>query len=542
MSKVQKLKSTTDAFLKASKSIYGPEISGSHLINGKLKRGENFFQSLNPADLSDVVGSFPSASKKDIDETVKAAAAAYEKWRKVPAPVRGNAIGRLAQVLEREKENLAKIITREIGKTLKESLGEVQEAIDTALFFQSEGRRLYGQTVPSELPQKELMTYRRPLGVCLMITASNFPFAVPSWKIIPALIAGNTVIWKSSQDAPATALSFAMCFQEAGFPAGVVNLIHGDGEVGQTCLEYVEKGLVQKVSFTGSTAVGKKIGEICGRALQIPSLELGGKNPLIIYKDADLDKAIPTSIVSCYGTAGQRCTSTGNIIIHKDIYDEFKSKFMKAASGIKIGNPLLSKNILYGPLIAERYLQNFLKHLEWGKKDGGRLLFGNGRISKKNPYPNFSGDPDAGWFVTPTLWEGVKKDMRLFQEEIFGPTVNLVKVNSFDEAMECANGHDYGLSSAIFTEDAHLMLEFKENIQAGMSSINNSTTGAEAHLPFGGIKGSGNGTRESGIWVLDSYTRWHAVNVDLASQLQLAQMDTDYGDFREPISFKDWVK
>lgn len=528
-------------YLKNTSRPYGPEVIGGHWINGKFKRGSNHFKSVNPSDLTDTVGTFPNATEKEIEDAVKAANAAYEKWRKVPAPVRGSAIGRLAQILEREKESLAKIITREIGKTMKEAIGEVQEAIDTAHFFQSEGRRLYGQTVPSELPNKELFTYRRPLGVCLMITASNFPFAVPSWKLIPALLCGNTVVWKPSQDAPAAALSFALCLQEAGFPDGVVNVIYGDGAVGETCLSYVEEKLIHKVSFTGSTAVGQKIGAICGRALQNPSLELGGKNPLIIYKDADLKKAIPTSIVSCYGTAGQRCTSTGNIIIHKDIYEEFKKKFVEAARQIKIGNPLADSKILYGPLIAERYLKNFLNHLEWGKKDGAKLLLGTGRITKKNPYTHFSGDPDAGWFVTPTLWEGVKKNMRLFQEEIFGPTVNLVKVNSFDEAMEHANGHIYGLSSAIFTEDPHLMLAFKENIQAGMSSINNSTTGAEAHLPFGGVKASGNGTRESGIWVLDSYTRWHAVNVDLASQLQLAQMDVDYGATRDQVSFRDWT-
>lgn len=533
--------SSQSDYLKNSRRPYGPEVIGGHWINGKYKRGSNHFKSVNPSDLSDVVGTFPNASDRDVEEAVKSANFAFEKWRKVPAPVRGNAIGRLAQVLEREKLNLAKIITREIGKTMKESIGEVQEAIDTAYFFQSEGRRLYGQTVPSELPNKELYTYRRPLGVCLMITASNFPFAVPSWKIIPALLCGNTVVWKPSQDAPATALSFALCFKEAGIPDGVVNVIFGDGKVGETCLSYVEQKKIHKVSFTGSTHVGQKIGAICGKALQNPSLELGGKNPLIIHKDADLKKAIPTSIVSCYGTAGQRCTSTGNIIIHKDIYDEFKKKFVEAAKQIRIGNPLVEKNILHGPLIAERYLKNFASHLEWGKKEGAKLLLGSGRITKKNPYANFFGDPDAGWFVTPTLWEGVKMPMRLFQEEIFGPTVNLVKVSSFDEALEHANGHIYGLSSAIFTEDPHLMLTFKENIQAGMSSINNSTTGAEAHLPFGGIKGSGNGTRESGIWVLDSYTRWHAVNVDLASQLQLAQMDVDYGGFQAQVSFKDWT-
>lgn len=534
-------KQLCELFKNDGNKSYGPELVGGHWINSKLIRGTNHFSSVNPADLKDVVATFPNATDSEIEDAVKGCELAFKKWSKVPAPVRGNAIGRLATIMDREKENLARIITREIGKPYREALGEVQEAIDTAHFFQSEGRRLYGQTVPSELPNKELFTYRRPLGVCLMITASNFPFAVPSWKIIPALVAGNTVVWKPSQDAPTTALSFALCFEEAGFPEGVVQVVFGEGSTGEKLTNYIEKGRIQKLSFTGSSAVGRKLGEICGRALQTPSLELGGKNPLIIHKDANLDKAIPTSIVSCYGTGGQRCTSTGNIIIHKDIYDEFKTKFVAALKQIKIGNPSRDPSTLYGPLIAERYLKNFLSHLEWGKKDGASLLAGSGQISSKNPYPHFSGDPDAGWFVSPTLWEGVNPKMRLFQEEIFGPTVNLCKVDSFDQAMEWANAHAYGLSSAIFTDDPYLMLAFKENIQAGMSSINNSTTGAEAHLPFGGIKASGNGTRESGIWVLDSYTRWHAVNVDLASQLQLAQMDVDYGHAKEPISFKGWT-
>lgn len=533
--------SRPQSLLKSSRHKYGPEIIGGHFIGGKLVRGEHHFISFNASDISDRVGTFPSASNREIEAVIRAATASFEKWRATPAPVRGAAIGRLAAILEREKESLARIITREIGKTLKEARGEVQEAIDTAQFFQSEGRRLYGQTVPSELQNKELMTYRRPLGVCLMITASNFPFAVPSWKLIPALLTGNTVIWKASQDAPATALSFALCFQEAGFPAGTVNLIHGDGSVGEKLLNYVERGKIQKVSFTGSTAVGRKIGEVCGRALQIPSLELGGKNPLIIHKDANLEKAVPTAIVSSYGTAGQRCTSTGNIIIHKDVYKKFRDEFLAAMKKIRIGNPLVDKNVFCGPLIAERYLKNFIDHLKWGKKDGAALLAGTGQITKTNPYSQFSGDPDKGWFVTPCLWEEVTVKMRLFQEEIFGPTVNLVKANNFDHALEMANAHPYGLSSAIFTEDPRVMLTFKENIQAGMSSINNSTTGAEAHLPFGGVKASGNGTRESGIWVLDSYTRWHAVNVDLAGKLQLAQMDVSYGDSAELVSFKDWV-
>jgi aldehyde dehydrogenase (NAD+) len=271
-------------------------------------------------------------------------------------------------------------------------------------------------------------------------------------------------------------------------------------------------------------------------------LELGGKNPLIIHKDALIEKAIPTSIVSSFGTGGQRCTSTGNIIIHEAVYDKFKTAFLEAAKKIKIGNPITHHDVLYGPLFSERYLTSFLEHLEWGKTDGAKLLLGSGRITSKNPYPHFSGDPDAGWYVSPTIWENVTPNNRLFQEEVFGPSINLVKAKSLEEAVDFANAHAYGLSSAIFTEDPRAMLYFKENIEAGMSSINNSTTGAEAHLPFGCTKASGNGTRESGIWVLDSYTRWHAVNVDLATQLQLAQMDVDHGHAREIQSFKTWTR
>ncbi|TVQ77629.1 MAG: aldehyde dehydrogenase family protein [Bradymonadales bacterium] len=525
-------------------SVYGPQLMGAHLIRGKFVReGSEFLQSFNSANHEDLLGEFPVAGESQIQQAVSAAQDAFEKWKKTPAPIRGSFIGRLSQILEREKEPLARIITREIGKPLKESLGEVQEAIDTAQFFQSEGRRLYGQTVPSELPDKELMTYRRPLGVCLMITASNFPFAVPSWKIIPALLTGNSVIWKPSQDAPATALSFALCFLEAGFPDGVINLLFGDGKTGEALMSFVEKSKIHKVSFTGSSAVGRKIGEVCGRALQTPSLELGGKNPLILDESADLQKAVPTSIVSCFGTAGQRCTSTGNIIVHEKIYDRFEKAFLEAIRNIKIGNPLLHPEALYGPLFAERYLQTFLDHLNWGEKEGAKRLTGKGRITKDEMSPHFVGEnPDQGWFVEPTLWAAVRPSMRLFQEEIFGPTVNLVKAKSFEEALSFANDHAYGLSSAIFTQNPLHMLRFKEGIEAGMSSINNSTTGAEAHLPFGGTKASGNGTRESGIWVLDSYTRWHAVNVDLASGLQLAQMDVDYGRAGEKQDFSDWVK
>lgn len=527
---------------QSQRGAYGPAITGRHWIDGKLVGGSKTFESKNPSDLDDIVGRFPQASDEEVKLAVEAANRCFQKWRATPAPIRGNAIGRLARVLEREKDHLAWIITREIGKPIKESKGEVQEAIDTAQFFQSEGRRLYGMTTPSELPQKELMTYRRPLGSCLMITACNFPFAVPSWKIIPALLCGNTVVWKASQDVPCTALAFALCFEEAGFPSGSLNLIFGDGSVGQKCLKWVEEGKLQKVSFTGSMEVGKKIGEICGRSLQSPSLELGGKNPLIIDSNANLDKAISTSIISTYGTAGQRCTSTGNIIVHKDIYHEFKKRFINEVKKIPIGNPYHETSVLYGPLFAKRYLDRFLEHLQWGQQEAGaNLLLGQGQISKQNPWPHFFGDADKGWYVAPTLWEVNSTDNRLFQEEIFGPTVNLIQADSFEQALEMANAHPYGLSSALFSESPLNILTFKENIEAGMSSVNNSTTGAEAHLPFGGIKHSGNGARENGVWVLDSYTRWHTVNMDLAPDLQLAQMDVDYGGFKEPTSFRDWT-
>jgi aldehyde dehydrogenase (NAD+) len=532
----------TQSILHDEKNIYGPQIQGAHWIDSKMLAGENYFKSINSSDHNDIVGSFPSAGKKEVELAIRSAKTAFDTWKKTPAPVRGSAINRLAKVLEREKEALAKIITREIGKPYREALGEVQEAIDTAHFFQSEGRRLYGQTVPSELPQKELMTYRRPLGVCLMITASNFPFAVPSWKLIPALLAGNTVIWKPSPDAPATALSFALCFQEAGFLPGCINVLFGGSETGELLLQEVASNRIQKVSFTGSTSVGRKIGETCGRALQNPSLELGGKNPLVVLADAPIEKAVSTSIVSCFGTAGQRCTSTGSIILEERVYDVFKKKFLEKVDQIRIGNPLLSDDVLYGPLFSQRYLSQFLEHLQWGKSEGASLIRGHGRITNQNPYPHFVGNPDDGWYVTPCVWENVEPSMRLFQEEIFGPSINLVKAKDFDHALELANATAYGLSSAIFTQDPLNMLKFKEGIEAGMTSVNNSTTGAEAHLPFGGTKASGNGTRESGIWVLESYTRWQAVNVDLSSHLQLAQMDVEYGEEGDVVSFKSWVK
>jgi len=508
-----------------------------NLINGQEVDSPTTFISYNPARLSDIVGEFPEATQEQVQQACEVAGRAFKSWSKTPAPIRGQIIGNLAAAVEREKEALSQLVSREMGKTLKEARGDVQEAIDTCNFFQSEGRRLYGQTVPSEMPNKELVTYRRPLGVVGIITAGNFPIAVPSWKIIPALLTGNTIVWKPSEDCPASSYAFAKLIEEAGVPAGVLNVVFGGGKgaAGQYLVEMMDKGLLHKFAFTGSTAVGRQIGEAAGRNLLHPTLELGGKNPLVVMADADVENAVSGALWAAFGTAGQRCTSAGNILLDEPIYEAFKTQFLEAVRAIKIGDPLAHPAVLYGPFINERFMRNWEQHYEWGQKDGATLLYGQGRITPTHKPEGFQGNPEAGYFGWPTVWENVKPGMSLFQKEIFGPTINLVKFSGIDQAIEFANRVEYGLSSAIYTNNREWAYKFKENIEAGMTSINNSTTGAEAHMPFGGVKGSGNGTRESGIWVLESYTYWQGVNEDISGKLQLAQMDTAYVTVSEPF-------
>jgi aldehyde dehydrogenase (NAD+) len=490
-----------------------------------------------------VIGDFPIANKDQVRAACQAARAAFFKWSKTPAPIRGEVIGNIAKAIAREKEALSHLLSREMGKTLKEARGDVQEAIDTCYFFQSEGRRLYGQTVPSEMRNKELMTYRRPVGVVGIVTAGNFPVAVPSWKIIPALITGNTIVWKPSEDSPATSYAFAKLLEEGGLPDGVLNVVFGLGanSTGQDLVSMMDEGLLNKFAFTGSTAVGRQIGEIAGRNLLHPTLELGGKNPLVVMRDADLENALSGALWASFGTGGQRCTSAGNIIVDAPVYDEFKTRFLERVRAIKIGNPLEHDDVLYGPFINERMFQTWLAHYDWGKADGATLLHGTGRISSDAPFSGFQGDPADGFYGSPTVWEA-KPGMKIFQTEVFGPTVNLVRVDGIEDAIQTANAVEYGLSSAIYTNHRLWAHQFKDTIQAGMTSINNSTTGAEAHMPFGGIKGSGNGTRESGIWVLDGYTYWHGVNDDISGKLQLAQMDTEYPHARAAFSVSSVTK
>lgn len=525
---------------------YGKTVKGYNLITGEerpAKSGKTI-ESRNPANLDDLVGVFPESDIDDLREAARTAKDAYKKWSGTPAPIRGEVIGRIGTIIEREKEALARLMTREMGKTLKESVGSIQEGIDTARFFQSEGRRLYGETVPSEMRNKECYTYRRPIGVCAMITAGNFPFAVPCWKIIPAILCGNTVVWKPSKDTPTIGYLLGKIFMEAGVPKGVVNIVHGGGATtGEKLLKLIDEGLIQKVSFTGSTAVGRKIGEICGRNLQTPSLELGGKNPMIVMESANFEAALEGALWAAYGTAGQRCTSLGCLILHKPIAKKFTEAFLERAKQIKIGDPSLNNDVLYGPMINERFLKDYVAHLDWGKADGATLAYGKGRITENNKPSNFAGNAAKGLYVWPSLWTGLKTSMKLAQEEIFGPVTGMIEVNNFDEAIEAANANRYGLSSAIYTNIPLEIVRFKNEIQSGMASINNSTTGAEAHLPFGGNKESGNGTRESGIWVIDAYTKYQAVNMDLSGKLQLAQMETEYiattqkqADFRSIFS------
>ena len=513
-----------------------PKVRGYNIINGELTLASDgaTYESINPAWLEDCLGEFPLSTKEDVHDALRAARVAFPDWAATPAPTRGQVIGNMGRLLMQHKDELVRLQAREIGKTIKECGGEFQEAIDTCLFFQSEGRRLYGQTVNSELPNKELFTYRRPLGVCGIINACNFPSAVPFWKMIPAIMCGNTCVWKSPQDSPLLSFALTRIMHEAGLPNGVINLIHGKGSgAGQHLVDSADLGMVNKISFTGSTAVGKMIGEVCGRNLVSASLELGGKNPLVIMPSANIENAVQGAYWAGFGTAGQRCTSLGNLIIHEDIYDEFVERFMEKVKSTAIGDSMRNDGVLYGSMLSEKYAVDFLKGIDMCETSGATKIWGEGRITNDNKPENFHGDASEGVYMWPHVYVDVTEDMECFHEEIFGPVVTIVKARDFDHALHLANASPYGLSSAIYTNDRLEAYRYKTGIKAGMTGINNSTTGAEAHLPFGGVKGSGNGTRESGIWVIEAYSYWHAVNDELSGKLQLAQMDVEEIEMEE---------
>jgi alpha-ketoglutaric semialdehyde dehydrogenase len=483
--------------------------------------------STNPARTDDVVADVLLGDESTFVAACEAARAAQQAWAAVPAPVRGRAIQQVGRLVEDNKEALARLVTREIGKPYAESLGEVQEIVDTCNFFLGEGRRLYGQTVPSEMPDKQLFTFRVPVGVAAIITAGNFPVAVPAWYLVPALLCGNAVVWKPAEYAPATAEALAQLFLHAGLPDGVFNLVLAAGQETFAGLEQaLERRLVDKVGFTGSSAVGAEIGALCGRHLQSPCLELGGKNPLVVMDDADLDLAVEGALFSGFGTAGQRCTSLGTVIVDERVHDDFMARFKAAVEGAAIGDP--SRDVLYGPMIHERFLRRFEDEWLGLVRDHHSVhgSSGTGRITAANPRQGFVGDdPEQGLFVHPTIVDGVRADDDLANTETFGPLVGVASFGDFDEAIALANGHGYGLSASIYTTSPKHAFRYRERIGAGMVSVNNSTSGAEAHLPFGGNGRSGNGSRQSGMWVLDQFTRWQALNWDYAGKLQKAQMD-----------------
>jgi alpha-ketoglutaric semialdehyde dehydrogenase len=499
---------------------------GSVVSGSRIGGVGEVFRSTNPARLDDLVAEVSLGDAAVFEAAARAASGAQQAWADVPAPVRGRAIGGIGRLVEDNKTALAGLVTREVGKPYAEALGEVQEIIDTCEFFLSEGRRLYGQTVPSEMPDKQLFTFRNPVGVVAVVTAGNFPVAVPSWYIIPALLAGNAVVWKPAEYSAAVAEAFfELCVRGGGLPTGVLNLVYADGAATFAGLERsLAAGLVDKIGFTGSSEVGARVGELAGRHLQSACLELGGKNPMVVTPNADLPLAVEGALFSGFGTAGQRCTSLGTVIVHESVHDEFLAALADATAAARIGDP--TQDVLYGPMLDERFAGRFESFLGWiGPQHKVLGSSGIGRITGANPRAGFVGDPDAGIYYHPTIVAGVQPSDEIFRAETFGPLVGITTYRSIEDAVALANAPGYGLSSSIYTNDPQEAFAFRRGVSAGMVSVNNSTSGAEAHLPFGGNGKSGNGARQSGVWVLDQMTRWQAVNWDYSGRLQKAQMD-----------------
>ena len=472
------------------------------------------FEDRNPADTREVVGIFQRSNKADVDAAVDAAKRAFAKWRLVPAPRRAEMVFRAADILLERKEEYARDMTREMGKVLKETRGDVQEAIDAAFYNAGEGRRMFGPTVPSELPNKFAMAVRTPIGVCGMITPWNFPMAIPSWKLLPAIVCGNTCVIKPAQDTPLSTFNLVQALADAGVPRGVLNIVTGFGsEVGTPLSEHPT---VRAISLTGSSAVGRIVGQTAAKSFKHCSLELGGKNPMIVLDDANLELAIEGGLWGAFGTTGQRCTATSRIIVQKGVYREFVERFVARAKKLKIGNGL-DETVDMGPAVNENQLKTDLNYVEIGRSEGAKLLCGGNRLDK--------GEYQHGWFMEPTVFSEVDPKMRVAQEEIFGPVVSIIPCEHLEDAIEIANNIEYGLSSALYTKDVNKAFSAVRDLDAGITYINAPTIGAEVHLPFGGVKATGNGHREGGIGALDFYTEWKAVYVDYSDKLQKAQID-----------------
>src|SRR5437764_594615 len=472
------------------------------------------FENRNPADTRDLVGIFQKSAREDVNTAVEAAKRAFQKWRLVPAPRRAETVFRAAEILIERKEDCARDMTREMGKVLAETRGDVQEAIDAAYYNAGEGRRLFGPTVPSEMPNKFAMAVRQPLGICGMITPWNFPMAISSWKLLPAVVCGNACVIKPAQDTPLSTFNLVRALADAGLPKGVINIVTGFGaEVGTPLAEHPD---VRAVSLTGSSAVGRIVGGIAAQSFKHCSLELGGKNPMIVLDDANLDLAVEGALWGGFGTTGQRCTATSRIIVQKGVYHEFSSRLVERARKLRVGNGLDETSEM-GPAINERQLVSDLQYVDVGKTEGAKLQCGGNRLDK--------GDYKHGFFMEPTIFTDVDPKMRIAQEEIFGPVVSIIPCEDFDDAIQIANNIEYGLSSAIYTRDVNKAFTAMRDLYAGITYINAPTIGAEVHLPFGGTKATGNGHREGGIGAIDFYSEWKAVYVDYSDRLQRAQID-----------------
>jgi alpha-ketoglutaric semialdehyde dehydrogenase len=487
-----------------------------NFINGEWvdAHGGKAIENRNPANTGELVGMFPASTEEDVALAVDAAKDAYTKWRLVPAPKRAGILYRAAELMIQRKEDFSRDMTREMGKVLAETRGDVQEAIDMTYLMAGEGRRQFGQTTPSELPNKFAMCVRSPIGVAGLITPWNFPMAIPSWKAMPALVTGNTVVIKPAEDTPLSTYNMVQVLAEAGLPRGVLNVVFGDGpQAGAPLLNNPDVALV---SFTGSTEVGRIVSTACAPTFKKCHLEMGGKNIIIVMDDANLDLAVDGAIWGGFGTTGQRCTAASRVAVHKKVYVEFVDKFIQRAKALKVGDGLNPATDM-GPCINEQQLKTVMSYVEIGKNDGATLAVGGHRLE--------GGGYSHGWFHEPTVFIDCDPKMRICQEEIFGPVVSVIPFETFDEALAIANGVKYGLSAAIYTRNVNNAFRAQRDLETGIVYVNAPTIGAETHLPFGGIKNTGNGHRESGQAALDFYSEWKTIYVDYSDRLQRAQID-----------------
>jgi acyl-CoA reductase-like NAD-dependent aldehyde dehydrogenase len=472
------------------------------------------FENRNPANIDDLIGLFQQSNADDVTAAIAAAARAYERWRLVPAPLRAEILFKAAQIIAARKEDFARDMTREMGKVLNETRGDVQEAIDMTFYMAGEGRRLFGQTVPSELRNKFAMSVRQPVGVASIITPWNFPMAIPSWKIIPALVCGNTVVFKPSSQTPLSALNFVKVLIEAGVPNGVVNMVTGDAGVGTAM---TTDPAVRIVSFTGSTNVGRIVNQACAPTFKKVHLEMGGKNVVMILDDANLELAVDGCLWGGFGTTGQRCTAASRVVVHEKVYQAFVDAFVARAKSLVVGDGLQPETQV-GPSNSEAQLETVMKYVKIGLEEGAALATGGHRLN--------TGAYAKGFFHEPTVFVDVDPGMRIAREEIFGPVVSVMRSTSLDEAIAIGNSVDYGLSASVYTQDINRAFQAMRDLYTGIFYVNAPTIGAEVHLPFGGTKNTGNGHREAGVAALDVFSEWKSIYIDFSGKLQRAQIDT----------------